>query len=67
MAGRAPAVSKKEQRVTPALPLEEQIRRRAHAIYTERDGQGGSEMDDWLQAEQEILSEQAPETSDTGD
>ena len=67
MAGRAPAVPKKRQRVTPDEPLEEQIRSRAHAIYMERGGQDGSEMDDWLQAEQEILSEQAPETSTTGD
>jgi hypothetical protein len=61
MAGRALVVPKKEQ--TETLPLEEQIRQRAHAIYLERDGQDGAEMDDWLQAEQEILSQQAPETS----
>jgi Protein of unknown function (DUF2934) len=40
-----------------ALPLEEQIRRRAHARYLERGAKPGSALDDWLQAEQEILQE----------
>ena len=35
--------------------MEERIRQRAHEIYLERGGEDGSEMDDWLQAEQEIL------------
>jgi len=39
-----------------ALPLEARIRQRAHEIYLERGGADGSEMDDWLQAEQEILA-----------
>jgi hypothetical protein len=38
-----------------ALPVEERIRMRAHEIYVERAGLDGSELDDWLQAEQEIL------------
>jgi hypothetical protein len=37
------------------LPLEEQIRRRAYELYVQRGNQPGSELDDWLQAEQEIL------------
>lgn len=56
MAGSALAVSEKS--TNELLPLEEQIRQRAHAIYLEH-GQDGSEMDDWLQAEQQILSKQA--------
>ena len=59
MAGRALAIPKKSK--TDSLPLEEQIRQRAHAIYLERGGQEGAEMDDWLQAEQEILGQQEPE------
>jgi Protein of unknown function (DUF2934) len=35
--------------------LEEHIRRRAYELYVERRNQPGSELDDWLQAEQEIL------------
>ena len=37
------------------LPLEEQIRRRAYELYIRRGNQSGSEFDDWLQAEEEIL------------
>jgi len=36
--------------------LETTIRQRAHEIYLQRDGQHGSELDDWLQAEKEILA-----------
>ena len=38
------------------LPLEERIRRRAHELYVERGNESGSELDDWLQAEEEILA-----------
>ena len=37
------------------LPLEEQIRRRAYELYIRRGNQSGSEFDDWLQAEEEVL------------
>jgi hypothetical protein len=37
------------------LPLEERIRRRAYELYVERRNQPGSDLDDWLQAEQDIL------------
>lgn len=60
----------REERISqqgPELDLDERIRRRAHAIYLERGGQAGSDVDDWLQAEHEIMNEQEPETSDTGD
>jgi hypothetical protein len=36
------------------LPLEERIRLRAHQLYIERGNQSGSELDDWLQAEEEL-------------
>jgi len=35
--------------------LEEQIRRRVHALYEARGRENGHELDDWLQAEAEIL------------
>jgi DUF2934 family protein len=38
------------------LPREEQIRRRAYELYLRRGSQPGSEIHDWLQAEEEILS-----------
>lgn len=39
------------------VPLEEQIRRRAHEIYLGRGAEAGSALSDWLQAEEEILRE----------
>jgi len=41
-----------------ALPLEEQVRLRAHQLYIERGNESGSEMDDWLQAEDELSAAQ---------
>ena len=55
MAGRATVTPK--QAINKEIPLEERIRQRAHEIYLERGGQDGSELDDWLQAEQEIRNE----------
>ena len=43
------------QPAAETLPVEERIRRRAYEIYLQRGGQEGGELDDWLQAEQEIL------------
>jgi hypothetical protein len=37
------------------LSLEERIRRRAYELYIQRGKQSGSRLDDWLQAEDEIL------------
>jgi hypothetical protein len=37
------------------LPLEERIRQRAHELYIDRGSESGSEVDDWLQAEEEIM------------
>ena len=55
----APAPAKKPQIET--LALEDRIRRRAYELYIERGNQSGSELDDWLQAEEEIqrVEEQA--------
>jgi hypothetical protein len=53
MAGRA--VVKPTKREEPNVPLEERIRRRAHEIYLQHGGRNQSQMDDWLQAESEIL------------
>ena len=36
------------------LSLEERIRRRAYELYILRGNESGSELDDWLQAEEEI-------------
>lgn len=38
-----------------SYPTEEQIRDRAHHIWRDRGGQPGHEVDDWLQAEYELI------------
>jgi len=35
--------------------LQEKIRHRAYELYVQRGSQSGSELDDWLRAEAEIL------------
>jgi DUF2934 family protein len=50
----APAHAKKPP--IEMLPREERIRRRAYELYLRRGNRPGSEIDDWLQAEGEILS-----------
>jgi hypothetical protein len=47
------------------LLLEERIRRRAFEIYQRRGGQQGSDLDDWLQAEKEILGESAKDSAES--
>jgi hypothetical protein len=37
------------------LPAHEEIAARAHAIYLQRGGTGGSDLNDWLQAERDHL------------
>jgi hypothetical protein len=38
-----------------ALPRLDEIAARAHEIYLERGAEPGHELDDWLQAEREIM------------
>ena len=39
---------------TGQIPLEERIQMRAYELYVLRGNESGSEMDDWLQAEDEV-------------
>jgi len=61
-----PATTRVKAPATPSesLPLEERIRRRAYELYVQRGNQSGSELDDWLQAEEEIRG--AEEALDEG-
>jgi hypothetical protein len=61
MAGRAPVVPKKPKTSPPLSSgsLEDQIRQRAHEIYLERGALDGTEVEDWLQAENEIRQKQS--------
>jgi hypothetical protein len=54
--------SRKPRSPKPAQPndIEERIRRRAHELYEQRGRVDGFALDDWLQAETEILGSQKP-------
>jgi hypothetical protein len=56
--GMPTTVRAKEKPPAETLPLDEQVRRRAYELYILRGSQSGSELDDWLQAEEEILRAQ---------
>lgn len=42
---------------TGGLPVEERVRQRAHRLYLSRGERRGSELEDWLQAEEEVRLE----------
>ena len=44
---------------TCIFTLEDAIRRRAYELYEQRGGEHGHDVDDWLQAEEEIAGMQA--------
>src|SRR5437867_12962836 len=51
---RMPGPARAKEAPVEMLPLEERIRRRAYELYVLQGNQSGSELDDWLQAEDEI-------------
>jgi hypothetical protein len=54
------AAPKKQTDNMPALaPTNEEIAERAYEIFLARGGEPGHELDDWLQAELELLREQS--------
>jgi hypothetical protein len=52
----APRATRKP-RTTKAAPTLAQIQARAYEIYLERRGAPGSQIDDWLRAERELVSD----------
>jgi hypothetical protein len=42
---------------TPSQELRDRIEQRAYRLYEERGYQPGHDVEDWLQAEQEVLAE----------
>ena len=49
-----PATARAKESATETRTLEERIRRRAYELYLQRGNQPGSELEDWLQAEEEV-------------
>ena len=50
----APRATRKP-RTTKTAPTPEQIQVRAYEIYLERQGAPGNQIEDWLQAERELI------------
>ena len=50
-----PAPARAKEGPIETLSLEERMRRRAYELYILRGNKSGSELDDWLRAEEEIL------------
>ena len=59
-----PVPTRAKEPLIETLPFEERIRRRAHELYVQRGNQSGSEFDDWLQAEEEVLQAQEQVTDE---
>jgi hypothetical protein len=49
------SLNRKTNGIFEAASLREQIEARAHEIYLSRGAEPGHELDDWLQAEREIM------------
>ena len=62
-----PAPAPAKETPTETLSLEERIRRRAYELYLQRVNQAGSELDDWLQAEEEIRGAEGEAIDDAVD
>lgn len=56
-----PATQRIKDPAAEQAPIEQRIRQRAYELYLQRGGDTGYEMDDWLQAEQEIMEQQEQE------
>jgi len=50
---------KQADRKKVSAPTAEEIAQRAYEIFVARGGEPGHELDDWLQAESELLREHA--------
>ena len=46
---------KSQPQTVPAAPIREEIELRAYQIYVERGGAHGQDVEDWLQAERELV------------
>ncbi len=52
----APALAVEVKKNVIPINLEDEIRRRAYELYEQRAGAPGSEQEDWLRAESEVLA-----------
>jgi len=54
-AGTTPQTSDGAGETARAVPSPEEVERRAYELYKARGAEPGAELDDWLQAERELL------------
>ena len=54
-----------ETETTSSIDTQEQVRRRVFEIYEQHGREDGHELDDWLQAEAEVVSGQSKAMSAT--
>jgi len=54
-----PATARDKQTGVSLVDLEEQVRRRAYELYEGRGKENGHELEDWLQAESELVPQRA--------
>ena len=57
MANTSAIPTSKTQTTMSTVDLQEQVRRRAFELYELRGREDGHELDDWLQAESEIVQQ----------
>ena len=60
------AIVEPTQGSAQTLSLDDQIRWRAYEIFVHRGNESGSELDDWLQAESEVLRAQEEKVEEKG-
>jgi Protein of unknown function (DUF2934) len=49
-----PTLADAKESPIETLPLEDRLRRRAYELYLKRGSEPGSELNDWLQAEEDM-------------
>lgn len=59
-----PATMPARESLAETLSLEERVRQRAYELYVQRGNESGSELEDWFQAEEEIISAQDQQRDD---
>ena len=52
------ATARAREPIGKTLSVEDRVRQRAYELYVNRGSEAGSDLDDWLQAEQDVLAAQ---------
>jgi hypothetical protein len=64
--GRGSMLAEDRSVVASHIDMEKRIRARAYQIYLDRGGQPGSALEDWLEAERQVLGESTQPAQDRG-